>query len=304
MLVLDVGSSTIAAGHVHIPRPVPRNSNSSRGQRPRGDWGFGLHGAPRSDSHFGFFGQRSIWVYSPSFSGVRFIRGAADSRSRRAAGTPRTQHLDAPRCTERARSRYLDRPIRLNPAGGDEWRSQWLRIKPRSRNRPAGIQDSCRRLVIPEAEQERIGIFEAQLAQGDLDAGLHQRGNSRIGLQRQHHAVAPRLHSDLRSACPRGRAGSCPSKGSLRRGRRPVPRPGRHSEARRHAEAAGLQTGTAKNPFLHKACSGISRRFRDSETRSASNARDQAHCAHPARYGIACEAPAPPNPARGIAAIR
>jgi hypothetical protein len=76
MLVLDVGSSTMAAGHVDIPRPVPRNSNSSRGQRPSGDWSFGLHGAPRSDSHFGFFSQRSIWVYSPSFSGVRFIRGA------------------------------------------------------------------------------------------------------------------------------------------------------------------------------------------------------------------------------------
>jgi hypothetical protein len=176
-----------------------------------------------------------------------------------------------------------------------------LRIKPRSRNRR---QDSWRGLVIPEAEQQHVGIFEAQLAQGDLDAGLHQRGNLRIGLQRQHHAVAPRLqiaerlserpapegapvkvvYAPLEGACSTTLDGT-PKLAAMPR--RPACRPVR-----------------PRILFSIKACAGISRRFRDSETRSASNARDQARCGHPARYGIACEAPAPPNPARGIAAIR
>src|ERR1700730_14561816 len=104
--------------------------------------------------------------------------------------------------------------------------------------------------MTPEAEQQYISVFETHLAQRHLDAGLHQCSHSRIGLQRQHHAIALRLQIKQRlSKSPAPERAPIQvvdaALESLLYGL------GGNSVARGHAEAAHFETGAAESSSFH-----------------------------------------------------
>ena len=54
----------------------------------------------------------------------------------------------------------------------------------------ASVQDARRRRAVPQSQQQRVGVIEAQGAQGAFQAGGDQRCYARIGLRDQQEAVA------------------------------------------------------------------------------------------------------------------
>ena len=91
-------------------------------------------------------------------------------------------------------------------------------------------------------------MIKAQSPQGALQAPGHQTGDSRVGLNHQHEAVA--LRRKRFSPSPNEAGAGFPSRCSSPRARTRAPALRRNAVAGADSQAPDLQTGAAQNPAL------------------------------------------------------